>query len=305
MGTLLYLAQLFGSLLLGSLTAKVIGKDKLNSLTTKALNITLYMLLFFMGVNSGSIENISEKLLTIGLDALIATVFVILGCIVSSFFLSLLLKEKFSSKKSTPQKGSLGRFKTPLMLVGVVILGFIAVMTTNYFNWFDSSYIEIILYVLLFFVGMEMVQNGVNLIPILKSPMMLLLPISTIVGTYLGALFIPFATSYTVNQSLALVSGFGWYSLSGILISGMGDPQLGAVSFLSNLMRESFAFLLIPLLASFSRISYSAVSVAGATSMDVTLPLLKRSLGNTIVPLAITHGVIMSLLAPLFIPLWL
>ena len=38
--------------------------------------------------------------------------------------------------------------------------------------------------------------------------------------------------------------------------------------------------------------------------MDVTLPLLKKSLGETIVPLAITHGVLMTLVAPLLIPLW-
>jgi uncharacterized membrane protein YbjE (DUF340 family) len=135
--------------------------------------------------------------------------------------------------------------------------------------------------------------------------MMLLLPLSTILGTYLGALAIPLVTSYTLREGFALVSGFGWYSLSGVLISGMGMPHLGAVSFLSNLFRETLSFILIPLLATISHFTYSAVSIAGATSMDVTLPLLKKSLGETIVPLAITHGVLMTLVAPLLIPLWL
>jgi uncharacterized membrane protein YbjE (DUF340 family) len=32
--------------------------------------------------------------------------------------------------------------------------------------------------------------------------------------------------------------------------------------------------------------------------------LLKKSLGDSVVPLAIAHGVIMTLLAPFLIPLW-
>jgi len=164
--------------------------------------------------------------------------------------------------------------------------------------------ITIVLYLLLFFVGMQMVQHEVNIKPLLTSPLMLLLPLSTIVGTYIGALGIPLVTQYTLRESFTLVSGFGWYSLSGVLISGLGDPHLGAVSFLSNLFRESASFILIPLLATFPRISFSAVSIAGATTMDVTLPLLKKSLGDTVVPLAIMHGVLITLVAPFLIPLW-
>jgi uncharacterized membrane protein YbjE (DUF340 family) len=184
------------------------------------------------------------------------------------------------------------------------VAGIVLSSLTDLFVWYDSSMITIVLYILLFLVGMQMVQHEVDLLSLVKSPLMLLLPVSTIVGTYLGALAIPLLTSYSLREALTLVSGFGWYSLSGVLISGLGDPQLGAVSFLSNLFRESLAFILIPLLATLSRTSFSAVSIAGATSMDVTLPLLKKSLGETVVPLAIAHGVAMTLVAPFLIPLW-
>jgi len=102
-----------------------------------------------------------------------------------------------------------------------------------------------------------------------------------------------------------MVSGFGWYSLSGILISDLGYPILGSVSFLVNLLRESFAFFLIPLLGRLGRrYFYPAVCTAGATSMDVTLVLLTSHFGTKVIIASIYHGVIMSLVAPLLIPLF-
>jgi len=257
-----------------------------------------------MGVNTAQIPDISHQIAQIGLDALLATLLVIVGSILSAGLLALVLHRKSSSRERIRQPISWGRLKTPLCMIGTVVIGFILGFYSPLFDWFNPSMVTIILYLLLFTVGMQMIQNEVNLVPLLKSPLMLLLPLSTIIGSYLGAIFLPLISSYSVRESLTLVSGFGWYSLSGTLISGLGNPQLGAVSFLSNLFRESFSFILIPLLATFSHLSYSAVSIAGATSMDVTLPILKKSLGETIVPLAITHGVLMTLAAPLLIPLW-
>jgi uncharacterized membrane protein YbjE (DUF340 family) len=304
MQTILYLLKLFLALILGSFFAKGTKNFPLKQITRYSLDFVLYLLLFFMGINSSQIPDISKRILTMGADALLATLFVIIGCLISSYFLSLIIRSKVSRVERVRQKISLERLKTPLIMIGLVVGGLLMGLFTPLFNWFDDSYITLILYGLLFLVGMEMVQNEVNLLPLLKSPMMLLLPLSTLVGTYLGALFIPFVTAYTLKESLALVSGFGWYSLSGVMISGLGNPHLGTVSFLSNLFRETFSFVLIPLLATVSRVSFSAVSIAGATSMDVTLPLLKRSLGDSVVPLAIGHGVVMTLLAPLLIPLW-
>jgi uncharacterized membrane protein YbjE (DUF340 family) len=304
MQTVWYLLQLCLSLVLGAIVAAKVGKQRFHRSTAISVDTILYILLFLMGVNTANIPDIETQIVRMGFDALISTILVVIGCIISSTLLGLLLQRRTSGTTHIRQNISWERLKTPLVMIGVVILGAVVAFVTNLFSWFDGSMITIVLYLLLFFVGMQMVQHEVDLKPLLTSPMMLLLPLSTIVGTYIGALAIPQFTDYTVRESLTLVSGFGWYSLSGVLISGLGDPHLGAVSFLSNLFRESASFILIPLLATFSRFSFSGISIAGATSMDVTLPLLKKSLGETVVPLAITHGVIMSLVGPFFIPLW-
>src|SRR5690554_5615635 len=295
MQTVWYLLQLCLSLVLGAIVAAKVGKQRFHRSTAISVDTILYILLFLMGVNTANIPDIETQIVRMGFDALISTILVVIGCIISSTLLGLLLQRRTSGTTHIRQNISWERLKTPLVMIGVVILGAVVAFVTNLFSWFDGSMITIVLYLLLFFVGMQMVQHEVDLKPLLTSPMMLLLPLSTIVGTYIGALAIPQFTDYTVRESLTLVSGFGWYSLSGVLISGLGDPHLGAVSFLSNLFRESASFILIPLLATFSRFSFSGISIAGATSMDVTLPLLKKSLGETVVPLAITHGVIMSL----------
>jgi len=304
MQTIWYLMQLGLSLTAGALVAGFVGKQRWHRFTAISLDTVLYSLLFLMGVNTAQIPHIEQQIVQIGYDAIVSTILVIVGCLISSVFLGMIVRKRTSGSVHVRQGVSWERLKTPLLMIGIVILGGVVALSTSLFSWFSSSIITIVLYVLLFFVGMQMVQHEVNLRPLFTSPVMWLLPASTVIGTYLGALAIPLVTSYSVREALTLVSGFGWYSLSGVLISGLGDPQLGSVSFLSNLFRESASFILIPLFATFSRISFSAVSIAGATSMDVTLPLLKKSLGDTAVPLAITHGVIISLISPFLIPLW-
>ena len=43
-------------------------------------------------------------------------------------------------------------------------------------------------------------------------------------------------------------AGLGWYSLSGALLTRLHSPELGALAFLSNVLREILAILLMPLL---------------------------------------------------------
>jgi uncharacterized membrane protein YbjE (DUF340 family) len=60
--------------------------------------------------------------------------------------------------------------------------------------------------------------------------------------------------------------------------------------------------MLIPALI--ARHRSSALGICGATSMDFTLPVLQRAGGMEMVPAAIVHGFVMSLLAPVLIALF-
>jgi uncharacterized membrane protein YbjE (DUF340 family) len=83
----------------------------------------------------------------------------------------------------------------------------------------------------------------------------------------------------------------------------MGDPVLGSTAFLSNIIRESFSLLLIPFLSR-TPVPHASISIAGATSMDVTLPLIEKTAGPEYVPLSIASGAILSLLVPVLVPLF-
>jgi uncharacterized membrane protein YbjE (DUF340 family) len=313
METIMYLGKLAAALVCGMLLARFVVSDRFARKISVIQSFFVWTLLFFMGVNTGSIDGIVSKLGTIGLSALACTVFGVGGTIVVSLAFSQFMdrkKQKLGVAIAARKEGSLLRkfwdvFKEPLFLVGIVLSGMLLRLTTPIFFWFDSSLISYLLYAMLSCVGMGLVFQKISFKGMLANRQLLLLPLYTIAGSYLGALFIPLVTSFSIKEAMGIVSGFGWYSLSGILITDLGFPVLGSVSFVSNLLRESFAFFLIPF---FGRLGqqyfYPAVCTAGATSMDVTLPLLSSRFGSATVIGSIYHGVVMSLVSPLLIPLF-
>ena len=313
MDTIIYLGKLAVALLCGVGLSRLLGKKRFVRTAALGQTFLVWLLLFFMGVNTASIDGITSQFVTMGLSALALTIISVLGTIIFaigvSFFVS---SEKITlgidiapRKEQSMLRRIWDVLKEPLFLVGIVLLGLSLRLWTPLFGWFDSSLVSYLLYGMLFFVGMSLVQKDISFKGILSDKAVLLLPLITIVGSYLGTLLTPLVTPYTIKEGLGMVSGFGWYSLSGILISDLGYPVLGSVSFLVNLLRESFAFFIIPLLGRLGRrYFYPAVCTAGATSMDVTLVLLTSHFGTKVIIASIYHGVVMSLVSHLLIPLF-
>ena len=313
MDTIIYLGKLAVALLCGVGLSRLLGKKRFVRTAALGQTFLVWLLLFFMGVNTASIDGITSQFVTMGLSALALTIISVLGTIIFaigvSFFVS---SEKITlgidiapRKEQSMLRRIWDVLKEPLFLVGIVLLGLSLRLWTPLFGWFDSSLVSYLLYGMLFFVGMSLVQKDISFKGILSDKAVLLLPLITIVGSYLGTLLTPLVTPYTIREGFGMVSGFGWYSLSGILISDLGYPVLGSVSFLVNLLRESFAFFIIPLLGRLGRrYFYPAVCTAGATSMDVTLVLLTSHFGTKVIIASIYHGVVMSLVSPLLIPLF-
>lgn len=313
MGTFWYLGKLAIALVGGMLVAKRLGATRLVRTAAIAQTVLVWLLLFFMGVNTGGIEGIIKQFGQIGRSALVITLLGIGGTILCSFLFSLLVSHQEGEKgiaiAKRKEQSVIRRLydivKEPLLLVSIVVTGVCLRLFTPLFSWFDSSLITYLLYTLLFFVGMGMIHKKISFRGVLQDKSLFLLPFYTIAGTYLGALVAPLVTPYSMQQTMGMLSGFGWYSLSGVLISDLGFPLLGSISFLSNLLRESFSFFLIPLFGRLGkRYYYPAVCTAGATSMDVTLVLLSTHFGTRTMLGSIYHGVIMSLAAPLLIPLF-
>ena len=107
---------------------------------------------------------------------------------------------------------------------------------------------------------------------------------------------------------MAVGSGFGYYSLSSILITQFKTPsvglqlasELGTIALLANIFREMIALLGTPFFRKyFGRLA--PISVAGISSIDVLLPSIVRYSGKEMIPVAIFHGIIIELSVPVFV----
>ena len=311
---------LFAGMLLAKL--KVIPAGKTVDIL---VSISLFSLLFFMGFRIGRNEEIGKALKQIGIVSISFALATVAGTII---VLAVIyhLQDLFTGKKGddTENKREESRlkgkkvrkdfnyfisslsdhFREPAKLVVFVFAGFAAGFFINAFPHFTGEKITSwLLNTLLFMIGIQLVHNNVTLKEALAHPDTILLPAGTVIGSLLGGLAVSGFLSISPGKALALSSGFGWYSLSGVIITDMGDPVLGSAGFLINIMRETIALLTIPFLST-TRFPNIGIGVAGATSMDVTLPLIEKSCGDRVVPLSITSGAVLSLLVPVLVPVF-
>ncbi len=130
-----------------------------------------------------------------------------------------------------------------------------------------------------------------------------LVPAAIVAGSLTGALFAGLLVDLGAAEALSVGAGFGWYSLSGVLLSNLGYPSLGAIAFLSNVFRELIAVLAIPALSKHLG-PLAAIAPGGATTMDTTLPLLSRFGTHESTLVAFISGAVLSMLVPLLVPLF-
>lgn len=225
---------------------------------------------------------------------------------IGSFFICL-ITYTLIDRQSVQGKISLHLFMNALkniakafFALGLGILLGILVNASNIQIVFNSWYL---LLVFIFLIGVELAFTQFDRSWL--SWRVLLVPAAAFVGSCLAAIinYLILSHDYTLNEMMALAQGYGWYSMSGILFTELHSAKLGGIALLTDLFREIFAILLMYCLG--WRFPRSAISSAGATSMDVTLAMVKQSCGTHYIPHAMMSGLILSLLAPLLISLFL
>lgn len=129
-----------------------------------------------------------------------------------------------------------------------------------------------------------------------------LVPLCVAAGTLAGAALAAPLTGLRLGSALAVGAGFGWYSLSGVILTRIAGPELGALAFLTNVMRELLAVIFIaPVARHLGHIV--AVAPGGATAMDTTLPIVARATGAETAIVSFVSGAVLSSLVPLLVPL--
>ncbi|MFW6190458.1 MAG: lysine exporter LysO family protein [Candidatus Bipolaricaulota bacterium] len=265
----------------------------------------LLILLALMGTKIGSDGEILSSIGNIGLISLVIAVASIVGSVILLGLISPALR-CISEEASKINDGS---GKIHLKLTGAILVAILIGALLGYtfigsgFTAPNDTAINYTLGLLLLAVGISL---GLNKSVFKQASRfgwkIVLIPLSIATGSILGPLLASFLVQTSPVETAAVGAGFGWYSLSAILLTKLSGPELGAIAFLANTFRELLTFLILPVAV---RYLGKIVSIApgGATTMDVTLPLLRELGGKEIVLPAFFSGAVLSSLVPLLVPL--
>lgn len=266
----------------------------------RMLSWIVYIILFLMGISLAFLDNLSSNLLSVIHYAALSVTVLILFNIAGLFMLERLMPwQRPHRREKLPSRISM--VLESLKLCGVVAAGFLLGLTGLSWLHHATDVSQYTLIFLLFLIGLQLRSNGMTLRQIIINRQGMLIALVVMVTSMLAGAINAFILDLPLKTSLAMVSGYGWYSLSGILMTEAYGPVIGSATFFIDLAREILAIMLIPTLVSHSRCT--ALGLCGATSMDFTLPVLQRSGGMDMVPAAIVHGFILSLVVPIAIGL--
>ena len=128
----------------------------------------------------------------------------------------------------------------------------------------------------------------------------LAVPAVIILGTAAGAIGAwLLLNDMSLRDVLAVAAGFGYYSLSSMLIAREADASLASMALLANMTRELAALVFAPLLVRLAG-GLGPLAAAGAAS-DTCLSVIIRTSGERNAILAVFSGMLITVLVPVFI----
>lgn len=194
--------------------------------------------------------------------------------------------------------------KDTLILFGVMVVGFGCGWLMNHYGLaMEYDMVTITLYFLLFFIGLSLGADSKTIRAIKQlSAYDALLPVFTVIGTLIGAVLVFPLVRETVSLKnvFAISSGFGYYSLSAVMIHDFAGAVPSTIGLFSNVFREVLTIVMAPVLFKWFN-GYALVSAGGATSMDVTLPVITKFGGKHLTIISVYHGFVISIIVPILI----
>lgn len=263
----------------------------------RLLNILVYVILSLIGLSLARVDNLGAQIGFIaGASALL------FACVIGLNLLVLMVFDRRYPWRGGGISGKMGggniSFAGSLKQIACVLVGFGLGLTLPR-SWLPpESAGNYALMLLVFLVGIQLRSSGITLRRVLLNKRgvqtSVLFMLSCLLAGLVFALMMP---QVSPSKGLAMASGYGWYSLSSIVMNGAYGPVWGSIALVNDLTREFFALVFIPLLM--RRHPSAAVGSGGATSLDFTLPVIQSSGGIEAVPLAISFGFIVNVTSPI------
>ncbi len=272
------------------------SNPKMTVFADKGLSYLVFIILTLIGIELSQVEGLGSQ---IGEIALYVTILSILTIGTGLFSLMLFdhLKPWQAKQPVAKSKEHRVSIRGSLAQVVCVVIG----MVIGYF--LPEGYLPpentmtVLLMILILLVGIGLKGSGITLKEVLLNRRGVEMSVIFTFAVLAGGLFFALLFSeVSWTKGLALASGFGWYSLSAIVMTEAYGAIWGSVALFNDLIREFFALIFIPV---FMRKSPSAsVGLGGATSLDFTLPIIQQSGGLKVVPLAISFGFLINIVSP-------
>ncbi|KXS50836.1 MAG: hypothetical protein AWU57_4779 [Marinobacter sp. T13-3] len=296
-GALLILAPLF----LGF--AFALSNRRLMTVIHYTVEGLVYFILALLGLGLGQMDGLLDQLTAMA-GQVLGLVFVLLLANVAGLWLF----HRWQPMRLPPSESDVRPGYRRLFLAGLKpLLAVLAGALLGYFLFAKLPMVDDVatgaLMLLLFLIGLQLRNAGLSLRKLLMNRQGLGIALVLMLSSLLAGLVLIPWLEVPWYQALALASGFGWYSLSGIVIGDALGPAWGGVAFLNDVIREIIALAMIPLVI--TRRPAVAIGYGGATAMDFTLPVIRSSGGLACVPVAIASGFLLSFLSPVLMGVFL
>jgi uncharacterized membrane protein YbjE (DUF340 family) len=226
---------------------------------------------------------------------LVSITYALVTSLMSLAFSSMIPALRRNNADSTT--GPVGSPSFPLVLVASLIGGWLfGEYLGSVLAGFIDNLVTSLLVILIVVVGLD-VGSSSNLRLMLRSIDGVFAALSCILGSAVGGLLL-YPLIGSVNVSLAIALGMGWYSLDGPFLALRADPTLGMVGFLANFLREQLTFYMVPLFSMLGFRGRALIAMGGATAMDDTLPIYTMYLGRESAVPSFVSGFLITLAIP-------
>lgn len=131
----------------------------------------------------------------------------------------------------------------------------------------------------------------------------MLLPFFSMAGALLAVALLSISSEFDLSSSMAVASGFGYYSLSSVLITQYKGIELGTIALLANIVREVITLVFAPTIHRFFG-KLAPIAAGGATSMDTTFPIISQTCGREYAVVSIYSGFVTDLSVPFLVTLF-
>lgn len=267
------------------------------------VNTCLYLILLVMGISLGQIDNILAELPQIG-----GTAFSLVAILLLSNIVVLMIYDTLQPMKRAPVAQDQLPSRLHLLLdscklIGATLLGGIIGYLSKGIVDFPLHSSTYILEIMILGVGIQLRNSGIPLREVFFNKRGAYTSIIMVASSLIGGIISALLLDLPLAKGLTFASAFGWYSLSSVLVNDAWGPIYGSIAFFNDISREILCLFLVPLFM--RQFPSTAVGLGGATSLDCMLPIIQKSGGIQIVPLAISFGFIVNLAAPLLLAIFI